>query len=475
MVEPMKRGPESGTLSVDREFEERRDQTHTAVLSRRLDALCVNAVDELHLAAGIEAAGINDRIAQATYGRADVFELAGDLYRMVPSRPSPGSGSTKTPIVHNDLLRGVAYLLPALLYVGVARVIDLSQAAMLLLGSLVFVWAASQGMVFLQQRLLGRVAVAQADAIVRRISLVAASMAVGAIAAYVLTNELGFGAFFVAAGQACYFLAASVLFSVREERRLVLTLLPAVVLSLLVAFGPVGGGELFLPLALVATVVAVVRQAWQATASGAGAPRIHLAPGETRAGVIHVFHGVLWAGFVLAGTFVGAAGLSEPTLSLAAVPLVLSLGVAEWQVRTLGERTTKLLGRHTTPGDYEAAARVGLWVSLGVYGTTVASLALLLGGSLAGIGRLDGDTGTMIAAYVLLGFALFFGSALIARGRAIVAAVGSGLGLMVLAVLDGALHPQPGFGAESYFLATLVCAGIVAIAAVIHVPKPVVL
>lgn len=461
--------------SLREAFDERRTQTPTAVLSRRLDDLCVNAVDELHLAAGIEAFGINDRIARDTYGRSDVFELARDLYGMVPSRPSPSSRSAKTPIVHNDLLRGVAYLLPALLYLGVAKILDLGQAAMLLVGSLVFVWAVSQGMVFVQQRLLGRLAVAQASAAVRRISLVAAAVVIGAIAAYVLRYDLGFGAFVVATGQACYFLAASVLFSVREERRLVLTLLPAVVLSLAVATGLLGGAALFFSLALIVTIGAVVKQAWRVTASGAGVILMALAHGERRAGVTHVFHGFLWAGFVLAGTFVGAAGFSQPTLSLAAVPLVLSLGVAEWQVRTLGERTTKLLGRHTTPRDYGAAARTGLWLSLAVYGTTVVSLALLLGGSLAGVGRLDRDTATMLGAYVLLGLALFFGSALIARGQAVVAAVGSMLGLVLLVALDGAFHPQPGFGAESYLLATLLCVGIVAVAAVVQVPKPVVL
>ena len=56
------------------------------LLSREHDALCRNATDPLEIAAGLEAAGISDRHARASYGAATVFELAEKLYDQVPRR-----------------------------------------------------------------------------------------------------------------------------------------------------------------------------------------------------------------------------------------------------------------------------------------------------------------------------------------------------------------------------------------------------
>ena len=95
---------------------ERRSGDPLAVLSRQLNAACVQAVQPEELAAILEAEGYTDALIEARYGDQNVFACAERLFRMVPYRPSKFVWrSTTAPVqVWRDLLRGLIYLLPAL-------------------------------------------------------------------------------------------------------------------------------------------------------------------------------------------------------------------------------------------------------------------------------------------------------------------------------------------------------------------------
>ena len=95
---------------------ERRSTDPLAVLSRQLNAACVQAVQPEELAAILEAEGYTDALIEARYGDKDVFACAERLFRMVPYRsPEFVWRSDTVPVqVWRDLLRGLIYLLPAL-------------------------------------------------------------------------------------------------------------------------------------------------------------------------------------------------------------------------------------------------------------------------------------------------------------------------------------------------------------------------
>ncbi|WP_407571903.1 hypothetical protein [Deinococcus altitudinis] len=95
---------------------ERRSSDPLAVLSRQLNAACVQAVQPEELAAILEAEGYTDALIEARYGDQNVFACAERLFRMVPYRsPKFVWRSTTAPVqVWRDLLRGLIYLLPAL-------------------------------------------------------------------------------------------------------------------------------------------------------------------------------------------------------------------------------------------------------------------------------------------------------------------------------------------------------------------------
>ncbi|WNB86351.1 hypothetical protein [Cellulomonas sp. ATA003] len=109
----------NGTVTPLPVEDDRRDLTSSvAQLSRTYNELCTQAVDSFEIAAGLEAAGINDRIARMVYNSASVFDLADTLYAMVPRRPIDLGTPTdrwRGPILRH-LMRGLLYGLPGLLY-----------------------------------------------------------------------------------------------------------------------------------------------------------------------------------------------------------------------------------------------------------------------------------------------------------------------------------------------------------------------
>ncbi|MFE7516528.1 hypothetical protein ACFU8I_35650, partial [Streptomyces sp. NPDC057540] len=89
-------------------------------LARRLDGFVAVAVHPDEIAAILESDGMNDEHIRLTYGRADSFTLAEDLYARVerrhPEPAAPPAGAWYGELA-GCLLRGLVFALPGLAYV----------------------------------------------------------------------------------------------------------------------------------------------------------------------------------------------------------------------------------------------------------------------------------------------------------------------------------------------------------------------
>ncbi|MFD9646780.1 hypothetical protein ACFWWN_25330 [Streptomyces sp. NPDC059082] len=89
-------------------------------LARRLDGFVAVAVHPDEIAALLESDGMNDEHIRLTYGRADSFSLAEDLYARVerrhPEPAAPPAGAWYGELA-GCLLRGLVFALPGLAYV----------------------------------------------------------------------------------------------------------------------------------------------------------------------------------------------------------------------------------------------------------------------------------------------------------------------------------------------------------------------
>src|SRR5262245_6029139 len=192
------------------------DHEHYDDLEVRMAPICRAAVDTGEVAAYLEAAGLNDRVAARDYGVTSVFSLAARLRADLAGYPTagyaPGAAHAvaTTPESEGDgsaitatLLRSALYLTPAIVAVGAAHhLVGLPAAAGP--GALIFGWATSQALAYLGYRGL---AVGGPAAAARMLALGFAVAAVGWAALMVgigVTDPLAHA---VAAGQLALFAA----------------------------------------------------------------------------------------------------------------------------------------------------------------------------------------------------------------------------------------------------------------------------
>ncbi|MDB5045628.1 MAG: hypothetical protein JWQ08_1678 [Deinococcus sp.] len=377
---------------------ERRSTDPLAVLSRRLNRDCQQALQPQELAAILEAEGYTDALILERYGDPSVFACAERLFQLVPYRPPDVARSVSPAVLPGhlgrDLLRGVIYLLPAVWSPAVLALgwngaappplapntglSGLQGAGLGLLISSFFGWGWMQSVAY-----LGYLGLATSPAEASRMLRWAGAGAValtGALAS-VAALLLGQGAVqvgVVALSIAGYLAAATTLLVLSSEVLLVISLLPAltwmglqavfsrgvvpdnapqqaaVVLALAVGL-PVAA-------ALYSSRPALIQAAQAAAARARGV--VLAAPSARRLGraafrraLPHAGYGWLCAGFLslpLLHPFAPSpsadpAGLLGLSWSLA--PLVLSMGVLELSVRRIHAalkqqaRTTAPVGR----------------------------------------------------------------------------------------------------------------------------------
>ena len=386
-----------------------------ADLCERFESLCANAVDALEIAAGLEAEGFSDQTVRVCFDFPDVFALAEDLHRRVPpspAEPAPQPDPWRTS-AWRHALRGLLFGLPSLCYPVAAPMLSDVDAVPLLVVSTVVSWALSQGLSFLGYSRLGNTDRDGARRLLRigllgSVILLVAVIGLGAA----LAGRIDPTAVF-AAGQGAYLLAATVLFVDRGEWWLVAGLAPGVLASaVFLALGAPEGLRAGALAALGGTLVltsgfAIGRTSWPAP--GASVP---LRWSELRAAWPYLAFGAIAAGLL---AFPLLAMLLTPSTSggasnamLAALPLSLSMGAAEWLLYRYRSGTRRLLQRTRRVEDFAA----GAWWQLGV---TVARYLLCTAALMAATRELGAVVGLSpqwtsllaYAAYLALGGTLF--------------------------------------------------------------------
>ena len=432
--------------------EERAASAVERVLSDdHLSAACSVAVDPLEIAARMETAGLSSQIVTDSFGYGNVFDLAQAVYDRVPFRAAqPAAPQRPLRGRLSDLLRGLLYAVPALLFSGTMTGLSIDVAWWALPVALVTGWGVAQATAALGWSLRGR-GNTRSDAWLATLSLLLTSALSFGLALVALSTLGGAAAnLLCAVGLAVYIAMSGILLLQGAERLLAACLLPGAVGTVLSH----ASGQLAIPprtgswsvvLSLVLVIVVAHRTAlvdrWR---------RPILAWVDARRSFRYLLLGISCATITSAVIGFGAAAhATGDTLAIAVWPLLLTLGVMEWQLRTFRGRVSTALSAATTIRQFARASRRAFFASFGTYAgllVTFSAVALAVG---------DARHATMLplllAAEGLLGMAFFLGLLVESSTRIDLTLIAWAISLTVLAgalvvvlALDGRVTPVVG-------------------------------
>ncbi|MFD5109177.1 hypothetical protein [Streptomyces cinereoruber] len=346
-------------------------------LAERLDGFVAAAVHPDEVAALLESDGMTDDHIRRTYGRADSFALAEDLYARVerrhPAPAAPPAGPWHGGLA-NCLLRGLVFALPGLAYVLAAPLLvgeqgrfGLPGGTVPLLAGAVTGWVWNQA---LSHRAYTWLGLGDRPAAARALLTGAppGALAGTGVALAVAVPGEGPAAVF-AAGQALYLAAATVLLVLGRERALLGALVPLA--GAVPAFhrdlpDPLRIGLLLASLTA-ATVLAarVLRPGLRRAAAGRGGP-------PRAASLPYGLFG-LGSGLLVLHAGVGTTPVSGAG---AVVALTLSMGPAEWLLHRFRDGALTRLRTLTTAREFRRAATGTLVLCLGGYLAVLTALLL---------------------------------------------------------------------------------------------------
>jgi hypothetical protein len=399
-----------------------------AALCEQFAPVCESAVDPLEIASALEFEGLGDQAAKQRYGFPDVFALAQDMYFRVPRRPAEPEAPPDPwrdagrlrPALHSLL-----YALPGICFPAAIGLLIGHGVEITLIVALLVAWSTGQGLAYVGYIRLGRTTdVAQTRAVLRvaltvGLAVVAVALATTAHLARAPTSALIFGA-----GEGAYMLGAGVLMVLGAERWLLAALAPGVLGSAaFLALGrpphlahAVWAGLAAMPLLALALAAFFTRRTGRADGQ-------LFDPSEWLGAVPAAGFGLVAAGlliFPVAAGVHGRGGINVGAL-LAALPLSLSMGAAEWSLLWYRRRTQRLLRTSRELGAFGIRARLVLVAAVLVY---VAAAAALIAAAVA----IAGATGLahphpsdlpQLGAYLLLAAAMFLALMLQALGSRI--------------------------------------------------------
>jgi hypothetical protein len=428
---------------AERSVERRKRQDQS---KPRLGVTCAAAVDPLEIAANLEAAGMTSRLVCEASGHPDVFALARELWADVAYEPVDVAPEKEVRSGNwRDLARGVLYAAPALLLYALMRALRVEVAWWTLPLGVTWGWALGQVMAVTGYTLRGR-GLGAAAAHCGSWLLVLAPISTALLCAGA-TSAFGGGITSVVAATilTTYMVAGAILLLEKKELMAALLLAPgaaATVVGLLV--GSTTRADAALAIVILGTVAAtVVGAALHLRFSlrgdvGLGAADV----GMTAASLLHgVLCGVALSLVAIQGAHVNAAG---PNPAVAALPLLLTLGVMEWQLSTFNARIWRLMCRHGRLDRFRPAASAVFRRSFGIYVLACVTASLSVG-FMTWVA--DGSPPTaLLAAQVVLGAAYFLDLLIMSLGRLDLALpcwlVGAGAGL-VYAVWGRAMSIEP--------------------------------
>jgi hypothetical protein len=439
-----------------------------AALCDEFTEVCESAVDALEIASALEFEGISDRTASMRYGAGmDVFALAQEMYFRVPRRPAepePPPDPWRQVSKYQPALRGLVYGLPAMCFLAAGSLLAGPGALTVLVVALLAGWGLSQGLATLGYLRLSATGTGQAQRLLRvglavGLTLVAAIMTATAFVVHPRIPVLVFGG-----GEGAYMLGACVLLVLGAERWLLAVLAPAVLSSaafLLLLKAPGlehmawGGLAVTLLLALVLAVAFTSRP-------GPPAGRLLVAT-ELSAALPAVGFGLVAAGLLVFPVVAGPEGHGGVNVGalLAAVPLSLSMGTAEWSLLRYRRRTRRLLRATRELGKFGLRARLALLGAVLEYLAGAVALTAAAIGLAAVTGLVHPHWSVMpeVGVYLALGAVMFLAlllQAVRARGVPLAAAAAAlalevtfrDLGLVVqVAAVAGLLAVVGGYAA----------------------------
>ncbi|MFF5387342.1 hypothetical protein ACFY5H_03090 [Streptomyces sp. NPDC013012] len=422
-------------------------------LAERLDGFVAAAVHPDEVAALLESDGMTDDHIRLTYGRADSFALAEDLYARVerrhPAPQAPPAGPRFGGLA-NCLLRGLVFALPGLAYVLAAPLLagehgryGLPGGTVPLLAGAVTGWVWNQA---LSHRAYTWLGLGDRPAAARALLTGAppgALAGTGVALAVAAPGEIPAAVF--AAGQALYLAAATVLLVLGRERALLGALVPLA--GAVPAFrwdlpDPLRTGLLLASLtATTVLAVLVLRPGLRRSAAGRGGP-------PRAASLPYGLFG-LGSGLLVLHAGVGTTPVSGAG---AVVALTLSMGPAEWLLHRFRGESLARLRTLTTAREFRRAATGTLVLCLGSYLTVLTVLALVVTLLWPGAPR---PALPHLLALLLVGTALWLGLLLQAFGAVLGAAT-----VCLLAAAAQTALPAAGpaaTGGAAAVLAVLTC------------------
>lgn len=404
----------------------------------RISTVCSEAVDPLEVAAALEVAGLSHAVVTERYERADVFSLARALWSAVPFRVR---SETTAPVAASggivDLARGLLYIAPAVMLLAFTSTADRPLESWVLPFAISWGWGLGQLAAFLGYRVQGRVDPRRL-AVVNGRCLIAAVVSTGALATVAADLFGGEGSSVVAATALVTFMVASAVLLVKgEELWSAVLLAPGVVIAVVVL---VGGDEV-----ITGSTARVVIAASAAAVAVRALRHVRIRRLRSRSlqrldllhAAGHLVRGCL-CGIAASVVIIGIDPLSsDDTVSRALLssPLLVTLGVMEWQLRTFRAGALRLLQSDRSTDEFAGLVSKTSSRSIGLYVTSISIAAL---GVAAVIHARTGEwvLGALFA-QVLLGTVFFLELILLALNQLRVVLRGWLVAVLVAAALVG--------------------------------------
>ena len=392
------------------------DADPAAALIQGLPPALARPVDELHVAAALESTGVTDQAALDTYRYDNVFALADAVYQRLPATSGPAVDDEPAAQARRGgtvrlLTHGLLYIMPSTVYPAV--LVSLGAAAMI--RGMVFAttlgWVWGMGMSVVAYQLVGRGKDRIAGRALRLLGLAGLVTGLSGAALLAATGPGGAGMVAFAVAQMSFQLMSGLLVFYGHELRVAVTMLPATVMGI-VLLSSHYARALIVP-ALAAGGLSVLFLAVTAWVTSMRAPVRPESPDKVAArsmitGVApSVVYAALCAAFLLLTDSRFLVG--ELDLAIAALPLMLGMGMLEWRAYRFTAKVSRLWGRVAVCEEF---GREAWWLLLRELGNCLAvlgALGALLLFVLRETGTLSSRGAMLIDAHVLLGGAFFLG------------------------------------------------------------------
>lgn len=402
---------------------ERRSLQPVDRLSRDLGDVCTTAVDPLEIAAILEAQGVTDASSRDYYNCEDVFDLAEKLWERTPAvvDQMPEAVDIYRPGSVRDLLHGVLFAINGLFFsVGLQTVTEVRTTAALVI-ALVVSWAVGQGSSLLWFRLEARKGDAAGRAVLRRALEVVMLLGLGG---GLLCDRLDFPptVTLMAVAQVYLVMGASALLLYRKETWFFLSLVPALTAVTASWLAPDWvNPERVLAVVIGSVIVILVEAAYLVRPSGPGWFRVSLQWADVGSAIQMSLYGVTAAvllSYSAMSTLVTGIKHDVNGFDIAVLPLVLTIGVAEWQLRSYRQLSQQVLGLTDDLARFGSVTWRFLMRSLSRYWGVLIGMSIVLWAVMRAHQESIPMESTLISsAYAVLGGALFLNLVLIAHAR----------------------------------------------------------